>query len=74
MDIILLIANMVILSIVAIYFVIAIRTKKDEEYTDWLERELFCAKKNNKKLRDETKELRSKIISLKKITINNTSN
>ena len=62
----LLIANIVILSIVAIYFVRASREKKDAEYTEWLERELFCAKKNNKKLRKETKELRSEIISLKK--------
>ena len=43
MDIILLIANMVILSIVAIYFARASRAKKDVEYTEWLERELFCA-------------------------------
>ena len=66
MDIILLIANMVILSIVAIYFVRASRTKKDVEYTEWLERELFCAKKNNKKLRKENKYLRAEIISFKK--------
>ena len=66
MDIILLIANMVILSIVAIYFVRASRAKKDVEYTEWLERELFCAKKNNKKLRKENKDLRTEIISFKK--------
>ena len=65
MDIILLIANMAILSIVAIYFVRASRTKKDVEYTEWLERELFCAKKNNKKLRKENKGVRAEIISLK---------
>ena len=66
MDVILLIANMVILSIVAIYFARASRTKKDVEYTEWLERELFCAKRNNEKLRKENKELRAEIISFKK--------
>ena len=66
MDIILLIANMAILSIVAIYFVRASRTKKDVEYTEWLETEFFCTKKNNKKLRKENKGLRSEIISFKK--------
>ena len=66
MDIILLIANMVILSIVAVYFARASRTKKDVEYTEWLERELFCTKKNNKKLRKENKDLRAEIISFKK--------
>ena len=66
MDIILLIANMAILSIVAIYFARASRTKKDVEYTEWLETELFCAKKNNKKLRKENKGLRSELISFKK--------
>ena len=66
MDIILLIANMAILSIVAIYFVRASRTKKDVEYTEWLEIELFCTKKNNKKLRKENKDLRAEIISFKK--------
>ena len=66
MDIILLIANMVILSIVAIYFARASRTKKDVEYTEWLERELFWAKKNNKKMRKENKDIRAEIISFKK--------
>ena len=66
MDIILLIANMAILSIVAVYFARASRTKKDVEYTEWLERELFCAKKNNKKMRKENRDLRSEIISFKK--------
>ena len=66
MDIILLIANMVILSIVAVYFARASRTKKDVEYTEWLETELLCAKRNNEKLRKENKVLRGEIISFKK--------
>ena len=66
MDIILLIANMVILSIVAIYFARASRTKKDVEYNKKNKKKLFCIKKNNKKMRKENKVLRAEIKKKKK--------